>query len=109
MNVAVSSFSLHTRLHLHSGNLMFHADSVSALLCGRGDGSAGAAREEAGGVSGPGSFRLRAAQVPDPEPAVCSTGGRVAHRPRTRPRLSGPVSGAAIAQRHQGRPQPLLC
>lgn len=50
-------------------------DGAPAFLCGRGDGFAGAAREEARGVSGPGARLFSATQVSDPEPAVCSADG----------------------------------
>lgn len=84
-------------------------DGVPAVFCGRGDGFARTAREGAGGVSGPGALLLPAAQVPDPEPAVRSADGRLAHSARPCPGLPRPVSGAALAQRHPGGPQPLLC
>lgn len=71
-------------------------DGAPAVLRGCGDGFAGAGREESRGVSGPRARLLSASQVPDPERAVRSTDGRIAHCSRPRPRLPGPVSGAAF-------------
>lgn len=79
----ISGYSLNIRLHLLLSVesqcivsvMLISVDGVPAILCGRGDDSAGAAREEARGLSGPRACLLPAAQVPDPEPAVCSADG----------------------------------
>lgn len=47
---------------------------MPAVFRGRGNGSVGAAREGAAGVSGPGALLLPAPQVPDPEPSVRPAG-----------------------------------
>lgn len=84
-------------------------DGAPAVLCGRGDGSAEAAGETAGGLPGPRVGVFPATQVPDPKPAVCPANGQFSHRPRSHPGLPGPVSGAVLIQRHPGCPKPLFC
>lgn len=87
----------------------FSADGAPPVLRGRGYGFADSAGEKLGGMSGSGTRQVPATQVPDPGPVVRSTNGRVPHRPGPRPFLPGSVSGAAVAQRHPGRPHALLC
>lgn len=69
------------RLNINQASLLYFpsVDGTSALLCGCGDGVAGATREEARGVSESRACHFSATQVPDPEPAVCSAGGRISH------------------------------
>lgn len=108
--MASSDYKGHT-LYLKC-NALHHPASVDgspALLCRRGDGFVGAARAATGGMWGCRACPLSAAQVLDPEPAVCSADGQLPHSPRPHPFLSGSVSGAPVIQRHPGRPQSLLC